>query len=69
MNLQKLPIQKCPALESKRNNCGKKRHYGGACRQRTNNNRTARKLTEEEIEDPNESLSESDESIYHIEKI
>ena len=42
------PIHKCPAQESKCNNCGKKGHYARACKQRTNNNRTVRKLTEEE---------------------
>ena len=62
-------IHKCPALESNCNNCGKKRHYARACKQRTKNNRTVRKLTEEEETEPNESMSESDESIYHIEEI
>ena len=33
------------------------------------NNRTVKKLTEEEEIEPNESMSESDESIYHIEEI
>ena len=62
-------IHKCPALESNCNNCGKKGHYARACKQRTKNNRTVRKLTEEEETEPNESMSESDESIYHIEEI
>ena len=62
------PIHKCSALESNCNNCGKKGHYARACKQRTKNNRTVRNLTEEETE-PNESMSESDESIYHIEEI
>ena len=35
----------------------------------TKNNRTLRKLTEEEETEPNESMSDSDESIYHIEEI
>ena len=47
----------------------KKGHYAGACKQRTKNNRTVRKLTEEEETEPNESMSEPDESIYHIEEI
>ena len=33
------------------------------------NNRTVKKLTEEEEVEPNESMSESDESIYHLEEI
>ena len=33
------------------------------------NNRTVKKLTEEEEIEPNESIIESDESIYHIEEI
>ena len=63
------PTHKCPALESNCNNCGKKGHYARACKQRTKNNRTLSKLTEEEEIEPNESMSESDESIYHIEEI
>ena len=39
------------------------------CKQRIKNNRTVRKLTEEKEIEPNESMSESDESIYHIEEI
>ena len=62
------PIHKCSALESNCNNCGKKGHYARACKQRIKNNRTVRKLTEEEETEPIESMSESDESIYHIEK-
>ena len=63
------PTHKCPALESNCNNCGKKGHYVRACKQRTKNNRALSKLTEEEETEPNESMSESDESIYHIEEI
>ena len=63
------PTHKCPALESNCNKCGKKGHYARACKQRTKNNRTLSKLTEEEETEPNESMSESDESIYHIEEI
>ena len=59
------PTHKCPALESNCNNCGKKGHYARACKQRTKNNRTLSKLTGEEETEPNESMSESDESIYH----
>ena len=46
-----------------------KRNNIPACRQRINNNRTVEKLTEEEIEESNESISESDESIHQIEEI
>ena len=63
------PIHKCPARESNCNNCGKKGHYARACKQRTKINRTVRKLIEEEETEPNESMSESDERIYHIEEI
>ena len=63
------PIHMCPAQESNCHNCGKKGHYARACKQRTKNNRTVRKLTEEEATESNESMSESDESKYHIEEI
>ena len=63
------PLHKCPARDSNCNNCGKKGHYARVCKQRIKNNRTVRKLTEEEETEPNESVSESDESRYHIEKI
>ena len=62
-------IHKCPAQDSNCNNCGKKGHYARVCKQRIKNNRTVKKLTEEEEIEPNESMSESDESIYHIEEI
>ena len=39
------------------------------CRQKYTNNRTVKKLTEEEMEDRNEVSSESDKSIYHIKEI
>ena len=59
------PLHKCPALESNCNNCGKKGHYARACRQILNNHRPVRKLTEEEVNEPNESLSKSDEYGSH----
>ena len=40
------PIYKCPALEANCNKCGKKGHYAKACRQKFNNNRTVKRLTE-----------------------
>ena len=40
-----------------------------ACRQSQNNNRTVKKLTEEVVNEPNDSLSESDESVHQIEEI
>ena len=42
------PIHKCPALEENCNKCGKKDHFAKSCRQRTHNNRTVRRLTEDE---------------------
>ena len=63
------PIHKCPALEANCNKCGKKGHYAKACRQKFNNNRTVKRLTEEEMNEPDESTSESDESIHHIKEI
>ena len=63
------PIHKCPAQDSNCNNCVKKGHYARVCKQRKKDNRTVKKLTEEEDIEPNESMSESDESIYHIEGI
>ena len=59
------PIHKCPAQDSNCNNCGKKGPYARVCKQRIKNIRTVNK---EETE-PNESMSESDESKYHIEEI
>ena len=63
------PIHKCPALEANCNKCGKKGHIAKACRQRTYNNRTVKRLTEDEDQQPNESTSESEESIHHIKAI
>ena len=63
------PIYKCPAQDSNCNNCGKKGNYARECKQRVKKNKTVRKLTEEEETEPNESMSESYESIYHIEEI
>ena len=62
------PMHKCPALEANCNKCGKKGHYAKACRQKFNNNRTVKRLTEE-TKEPNESTSDSDESIHHINEI
>ena len=63
------PIHKCSALEANGNKCGKKGHFAKACRQRTFNNRTVKRLTEDEAQQPNESTSESEESIHHIKEI
>ena len=63
------PIHKCPALEGNCNKCGKKGHYAKACRQKFNNNRTVKRLTEEETNEPDESTSDSDETIHHIREI
>ena len=62
------PIHECPALEANCNKCGKKGHYAKARRQKFNNNQTVERLTEEETNEPGESTSDSDESIYHIKK-
>ena len=63
------PMHKCPALEANCNKCGKKGHYAKACRLKFNNNRTVKRLTQEEMNEPDESTSESDESIHHIKEI
>ena len=47
----------------------KKGNYSKACRQTFNNNRTVKKLTEEEINEPDESTSDSQKSIHHIKEI
>ena len=62
------PIHKCPALEANCNKCEKKGHYAKACRQKFNHNRTVKRLTEEETNEPDESTSDSEESIHHIKK-
>ena len=63
------PIHKCLALEANCNKYGKKGHIAKACRQRTFNNRTVKRLTEDETQQLNESTSESEESIRHIKEI
>ena len=63
------PMHKCPALEANCNKCGKKGHYAKACRQKFNNNRTVKRLTEEETNKANESTSDSDESIHQTKEI
>ena len=62
-------LLKCPALEVNCNKCGKKGHYAKACRQKFNNIRTVKTLTEEETTEPNESSDESNESLHHIKEI
>ena len=63
------PMHKCPATETNCNKCGKKGHYAKVCRHKYTNNRTVKQLTEEEIEEQNETSSESDESIHHTKEI
>ena len=63
------PMHKCPALDANCNKCGKKGHYAKACRQKTNNNRTDRRLTEDEPNESDISSSESEKSIHHIKEI
>ena len=62
-------MHKCPALDANCNKCGKKGHYAKACRQNTNNNRTVKRLTEDEPNESDRSSSESEKSIYHIKEI
>ena len=62
-------IHKCPALGANCNKCGKKGHYAKTCRHKFNNNRTVKRLTEEEINEPDESTSDSEETIHHIQEI
>ena len=62
-------MHKCPATETNCNKCGKKGHYAKVCRQKYTNNRTVKQHTEEEIEERNQTSSESDESIHHIKEI
>ena len=63
------PMHKCPAFEANRNKYGKKRHYAKVCKQKFNNNRAVKRLTEEEMNEPDETTSESDESIHHIKEV
>ena len=63
------PMQTCPALDANCNKYGKKGHYAKACRQKTNINRTVKRLTEDEPNESNRSSCESEESIHHIKEI
>ena len=63
------PMHKRPALDVNCNKCDKKRHYAKACRQKTNSNRTVKRLTEDEPDESDRSSSESEESIHHIKEI
>ena len=63
------PMHKCPATEVNCNKCGKKGHYAKACRQKFSNNRTVKRLTEDETNELNESSCESEEDIQHIKEI
>ena len=62
------PMHKCPALDAYCNKCGKKGHYAKTCSQKTNN-RTVKRLTEDESNESDRSSSESEESIHHTKKI
>ena len=63
------PLHKCPATEVNCNKCGKKGHYAKACRQKFNSNRTVKRLTEDQTNEPNESSCESEKDIQHIKEI
>ena len=63
------PKHKCPALDANCNKCGKKGHYAKVCRQKRNNNRTVKRLTENEPNESDEPSSESEDSIHHIKEI
>ena len=63
------PSHKCPATEVNCNKCGKKGHYAKACRQKFNSNRTMKRLTEVEMNEPNESSCGSEEDIQLIKEI
>ena len=63
------PIHKCPTLQANCNKCGKKDHFPKACRQRLYINRTVKRLTEDKTQQPNESTSESEESVHHIKEV
>ena len=60
------PMQKCPASDVNCNKCGQKGHYAKACRQKTKNNRTVKRLTENGTNESDEPSSESEESFHHI---
>ena len=62
-------MHKCPALDANGNKCGKKELYAKACRQTTNNNRTGKRLTEDEPNESDGPSSESEESIQHKKEI
>ena len=63
------PIHKCPAIEANCNKCRKKGHFAKASRQKKYNSRTVKRLTEDETQRPNESTSESEESVHHIKEV
>ena len=63
------PLHKPPATEVNCNKCGKKGHHAEACRQKFNSSRTVKRLTEDEINEPNESSCESEEDIQQIKEI
>ena len=63
------PMHNCPALDANCNKSGKKRHYAKVCRQKTKNNPTVKRLTENELNEQDEPSSESEDSIHHIKKI
>ena len=63
------PLQKCQAIETNCNKCGKRRHYAKVCRQKYTNNRTVKTLTEEESDERSGTSSESNESIHHIKEV
>ena len=57
------------APEANCNKCANKGHFAKACRQRTYNSRTVKRLTEDETLQPNESTRESEKSIDHIKEV
>ena len=63
------PMHKSPAPDANCNKCGKKGHYAKACRQKTNNKRTVKRLTEDEPNESVRSSSDAEESIHHIKGI
>ena len=63
------PLHKCLAQETNCNKCGRKGHYAKVFRQKYANNRTVKKLTEDETDDRDETSSDSEESIHHIREI